>query len=84
MSLHLQPVRVATRSEDGDGQLVFADGFLVAVLVRLSDQHGADVGLWFLEAGFGLTSVARAPLFLDLDAAQDWIEGHLSSKRGSA
>ncbi|MCJ2054999.1 hypothetical protein MKL09_00280 [Methylobacterium sp. J-048] len=83
MTLQLQPVRVATGSEDGDGQLVFAGGFLVAVLVRLSDQHGADVGLWFLEAGFGVTSVARAPLFLDLDAAQDWIERHLGTKRVS-
>ena len=84
MNLHLQPVRVATSSQDSNGQLVFADGFLVAVLVRLSDQHGADVGLWFLEAGFGLTAVMSAPLFLDLDAAQDWIERHLSSKRSSS
>jgi hypothetical protein len=83
MTLHLQPVRVATSSEDSDGQLVFADGFLVAVLVQLSDQHGAFVGMWFSEAGFGLTAVMSAPLFLDLDAAQDWIERHLSIKRGS-
>ncbi|SFM57204.1 hypothetical protein [Methylobacterium pseudosasicola] len=83
MTLHLQPVRVATSSEDSDGQLVFADGFLVAVLVRLSDQHGADVGLWFLEAAFGLTSVMSAPLFLDLDAAQGWIERHLGAKRSN-
>ena len=84
MTLHLQPVRVATGSEDSDGQLVFAGGFLVAVLVRLSDQHGAFVGMWFLEAGFGLTAVMSAPLFLDLDAAQDWIERHLSTKRVGA
>ncbi|MCJ2095274.1 MULTISPECIES: hypothetical protein [unclassified Methylobacterium] len=83
MTLHLQPVRVATGSEDGDGQLVFADGFLVAVLVQLSGQHGAFAGMWFLEAGFGLTAVMSAPLFLDLDAAQDWIGRHLSMKRGS-
>ncbi|MCJ2133007.1 hypothetical protein MKK69_02805 [Methylobacterium sp. J-026] len=84
MTLQLQPVRVATSSQDSNGQLVFAGGFLVAVLVRLSDQHGADVGLWFLEAGFGPTAVMSAPLFLDLDAAQDWIEQHLSSKRVGA
>lgn len=77
MTLHLQPVHVATGSENSDGQLVFADGFLVALLVQLSDQHGADVGMWFLEAGFGLTSVRSAPLFLDLDAAQVWISRHL-------
>ncbi|MCJ2069679.1 hypothetical protein MKK75_12915, partial [Methylobacterium sp. J-030] len=77
-------VHVATGSDDTDGQLVFADGFLVAVLVRLSEQHDAFAGMWFLEAGFGLTAVRSAPLFANLDAAQDWIEGHLSSKRGSA
>jgi hypothetical protein len=32
MTLRRQPVRVATSSEDSDGQFVFADGFLVAVL----------------------------------------------------
>jgi len=70
MTLHLQPVRVATGSDDRDGQLVFVDGFLVVVLVQLSGQHGADAGMWFLEAGFGLTAVRSAPLFLDLEAAQ--------------
>jgi hypothetical protein len=39
MSLQLQPVQVATGSSDHESQLVFSDGFLVAVLVRLSDQH---------------------------------------------
>jgi hypothetical protein len=83
MTLRLQPVRVATGSNDTAGQLVFADGFLVAVLVQLSEQHGADVGMWFLEAGFCLTSVMSAPLFLDMDAAQDWIERHLSIEQAS-
>jgi len=84
MTLRLQPVRVATSSEDSDGQLVFVDGFLVAVLVHLSGQHGANAGMWFLEAGFGLTAVMSAPLFLDVDAAQDWIERHLGTKRITA
>lgn len=39
MSLRLQPVQVATKSDDTESLLVFTDGFLVAVLVRLSDQH---------------------------------------------
>lgn len=83
MILHLQPVRVATDSDDCNGQLVFVDGFLVAVLVQLSGQHGAFAGMWFLEAGFGLTAVMSAPLFLDLDAAQDWVERHLGIMRVS-
>jgi hypothetical protein len=81
MSLHLQPVRVATGSDDTDSQLVFADGFLVAVLVQLSDQHEDDAGLWFLEAGFGPIPGMDAPLFTDLDAAQDWIDQSLTNDR---
>ena len=51
--MSLQPVQVATGSNDTESQLVFADDFLVAVLVRLSDDHGAEAGMWFLEVGFG-------------------------------
>ena len=78
MSLHLQPVRVATGSADQDSQLVFADGFLVAVLVQLSDDHGDDTGKWFLEAGFGPVGHPDPPRFADLDAAQTWIEQRLA------
>jgi hypothetical protein len=38
MSLHLQPVHVGTGSQNTESQLVFADGFLVAVLVHLSED----------------------------------------------
>lgn len=78
MSLSLQPVQVATNSDDTDSQLVFTDGFLVAVLVRLSDQHEGDAGKWFLEAGFGPVDPLFPPLFADLDEAQDWIEQQLA------
>ena len=78
MSLHLQPVHVGTGSHDTQSQLVFADGFLVAVLVHLSDEHGADAGKWFLEAGFGRVDHASPPLFADLDEAQAWITWRLS------
>lgn len=77
MSLRLQPVQVATGSEDQESQLVFGDGFLVAILVRLSAMHGADAGRWHMEAGFGRIHDARAPTFADLDEAQTWITGHL-------
>ncbi|GJD66948.1 hypothetical protein [Methylobacterium frigidaeris] len=53
MSLHLQPVPITTGSGDTESLLVFADGFLVAVLVCLSDDHGDEAGMWFLKAGFG-------------------------------
>ncbi|WP_128566052.1 hypothetical protein [Methylobacterium crusticola] len=78
MSLHLQPVRVATGSDDTESQLVFSGGFLVAVLVRLSDDHGEDAGSWFLEAGFGRVNDLIQHTFLDLKEAQDWIECRLA------
>jgi hypothetical protein len=81
MSLQLQPVQVATGSDDRESQLVFADGFLVAVLVHLSNQHEEEAGMWFLEAGFGLISGPEQPPFADLDAAQAWISQRLREER---
>jgi hypothetical protein len=78
MSLRLQPVHVATGSDDAESQLVFDDGFLVAVLVQLSDQHEDEAGSWFLEAGFGPVDTATPPTFADLDEAQGWIEERLA------
>ncbi|SEH88847.1 hypothetical protein SAMN02799636_04296 [Methylobacterium sp. 275MFSha3.1] len=80
MSLRLQPVQVATNSDDTESQLVFADGYLVAVLVRLSEQHDDTAGKWFLEAGFGPVDPLFPPLFADLDEAQAWILEQLSSE----
>lgn len=78
MSLRLQPVHVATSSHDTESLLVFADDFLVAVLVQLSEDHEEAVGMWFLEAGFGPVDDACPPVFPDLDTAQTWIERQLA------
>jgi hypothetical protein len=56
-------VQVETGSGDTDGQLVFRDGFLVAVLVRLSEEHEEDAGKWFLEAGLGRVNDGPAAKF---------------------
>ncbi|KMO44150.1 hypothetical protein VQ03_04230 [Methylobacterium tarhaniae] len=77
MTFHLKPVRVKTGSHDTEGQLVFAAGFLVAVLVRLSDDHEEDAGKWFLEAGFDGADDPVKPKFADLREAQDWIRHRL-------
>jgi hypothetical protein len=77
MSLRLQPVHVATGSGDTESLLVFADDFLVAVLVHLSDDHEDSAGMWFLEAGFGPVDDPSPPTFADLDQAQGWIERRL-------
>lgn len=81
MKLQFQPVQVATGSNDSDSRLVFADGFLVAVLVRLSDDHEATAGQWYLEAGFGRVDDAHPPIFVDLKEAQVWIAGQLAASR---
>ena len=74
VELLLRPVPVHTGSGDQEGQLVLADGRLVAVLVRLDDtSHAGLVGAWFLEAGFGPCAHVAAPIFRDLDAAKHWI-----------
>jgi hypothetical protein len=77
VTLTLEPVRVATGAEDEEGRLVFADERLVAVLVRLSDQHDALAGRWFFEAGFGRLDSPNRPIFADLRATQAWIERRL-------
>lgn len=82
MSLHLQPVHVATEGHDVESHLVFADGFLVAVLVQLGEQHEDEAGRWFLEAGFGRVEHVNPPTFGDLEEAQDWIEQRLADSNG--
>ncbi|GJD65862.1 hypothetical protein [Methylobacterium frigidaeris] len=77
MSVHLEPVRVRTGSDDTEGHLVFAADLLVAVLVRLSDDHEEDAGKWFLEAGFDGADDPVKPKFADLDEAQEWIRRRL-------
>ncbi|UYW26666.1 hypothetical protein OKC48_26120 [Methylorubrum extorquens] len=81
MNFWFQPVQVATGSPDQESQLVFHDGFLVAVLVRLSSFHEVGTGKWFLEVGFGRVADPNPPLFSDLEDAKIWIrqqlgEGH--------
>jgi hypothetical protein len=79
----LQPTQVAT-TNDEDGMLVFFDGRLVAVLVRLSDENEVAPGDWYLEAGFGRGLDGRNhPVFPTLDAAQGWIEERVSRVRHS-
>jgi hypothetical protein len=53
MILTLQPMRVATGSDE-EGMLVFDEEHrLLAVLTHLSEDNEVAPGQWFLEAGFG-------------------------------
>ncbi|MCJ2044375.1 hypothetical protein MKK58_07475 [Methylobacterium sp. J-078] len=77
MTMKLQPVQIATGSNDRESRLVFEDGMLVAVLVLLSGEHDAHAGKWFLEGGFGPVKDVHAPLFDDLETAKAWISTQL-------
>jgi hypothetical protein len=71
MKLGFQPVTVDTNAPDEEGCLVFANDRLVAVLVRLSEEHGKKAGRWFLEHGFGKLDGPAHPDFTDLIEARD-------------
>ncbi|MGF9757071.1 hypothetical protein AAII07_17850 [Microvirga sp. 0TCS3.31] len=73
MILTLQPVRVATGSDE-EGMLVFdEEQRLLAVLTHLSEDNEVAPGQWFLEAGFGRLDGVNQPTFAHLDAAKGWI-----------
>ena len=78
MSLTTQSVRVETGSPDEEGCLVFSEGKLVAVLVRLSEEQGVYAGQWYVEKGFGGLDGPKHPTFADMDAAQSWVRRKLS------
>ena len=81
----LQPINVATETEDEEGVLVLADNRLVAVLVRLrAPYHHGIEGHWFLEAGFGRCATAMADSFVSLEAALRWIVGRFGTREPAA
>ncbi|AWN39547.1 hypothetical protein [Methylobacterium durans] len=82
VNITLQQVVIGTQSPDAEGRLAYADGKLVAVLVRLSDElHAADglAGQWCVEAGFGACDVGVLSVqFPGLEAARNWIAERVS------
>jgi hypothetical protein len=76
-SLSMKPVQIETGGADQEGFLVFADGRLVAVLVRLSAEHEGLAGRWFFEHGFGRLDAPTHPIFVDSEEAEAWIAAHL-------
>jgi len=72
--IEFQAVRMAIEN-DGEGRLVFVEGRLAAIAVRLSAEHGALSGRWFLEAAFGSCQAPVYPTFNDLDALGEWVQG---------
>lgn len=77
MKIRVQPVQIATDSDDRESLLVFSDESLVAVLVRLSSLHGREAGRLFLEVGFGPLDSCVPLSFANLNEAEAWIRRSL-------
>ena len=66
-------VPVMTGTEDREGCLLFANGSLVAVIVRLDTREYTDTNRkWFLEAGVGRCR-ERHELFDSIEDAANWV-----------
>jgi hypothetical protein len=74
--VHFQEVLVDT-DRGGIGQLVFADGLLLALLVQLDERQLDQAGFWFLDVVFGAFAPDMHPAFPDLPAADRWIRARL-------
>ncbi len=80
-----RPVLVNTMSSDEKGCLVLADGYLVAVLVRVAavvvGQDGKELSGWHMEAGFGRCAVPVPLVFDTLADAVAWMRTQLSARQ---
>ncbi|MBM6580608.1 hypothetical protein ILT44_10485 [Microvirga sp. BT689] len=82
----LQPISVMTDGGGSDGHMILADGLLVAILSRVTEEQTlggqAQVEGWFLEAGFGPCGVLMSvtpPVFADVDEAVVWVRARLEA-----
>lgn len=82
----LQPMSVLADGGSHEGQLVLADGKLVAVFTWVTPEEtvgGLDrAGGWFLEAGFGPCSglmSATPPVLATLNEAVTWVRTQLDN-----
>ena len=82
--IECQLILVNTASPDEKGCLVLADGYLVAVLVRVADtgdeQNREKLSGWQMEAGFGCCAVPVLPLFDRLADAIAWMRIQLNAR----
>jgi hypothetical protein len=83
----LKPISVMTDGGGSEGQMILADGLLVAVLSRVTAEETlgeqAQAEGWFLEAGFGPCGVLMSvtpPVFVDVDEAVAWVRTRLEAQ----
>ena len=80
-----QPVQVLIDGHDSEGRLIFANGQLSAVIVRLDGESHAfeHKGRWHLEAGFGKCDARMAPTtFATPEEVGAWVRRRLTGKDG--
>ena len=66
-------------ADDRDGVLVLDGDVLVAVLCRLSAEHGDQVGHWFIECSFGVGPISRDS-FATMEDACIWISQSIATR----
>lgn len=76
--IEFRPILVASSPRDTDGRLVLVDDHLVSVVVRLaSEEHGASIGCWSVEAIFAPDASMPGRIFPTLEDVSVWVREHL-------
>jgi hypothetical protein len=83
MRVRLEPVTLLG-VEEGEGVLAYCDDRLIAVMVRLAEDHGSDATCWFVEKGFGPLDRPTHPMFRDLAEAEAWLKAECADRLGPA
>jgi hypothetical protein len=85
-NISCQAARIAARSGNEDGLLIFADHVLMAVVSHLQKSVSGEMrSHWFLEAGFGACETrSDPPEFESPDEAQKWVSDRLNNASGSS
>lgn len=77
-----QLIKVLVDHDDRDGVLVFGDGKLAALFVRLDgEEHGEDRGKWYLEVGFNGCAEHEGPVLSSVDELLAWVDSRVSAFR---
>lgn len=70
------PIKIATKDEVLEGNLLFVEGALVAVASHLSDSHNGEGGKWFVEAAFARLDPKPVRTFETLEQIILYIHEH--------
>src|SRR4051812_5184665 len=83
--INRQSIHVNTSSDDYEGELIFANGSLVALLIALNPSTGHEPQVWhrwFLETGYGPCEGGRpGRVFESLEAGEAWVAGKVENAR---